>query len=613
MLGVLSVPSTAARLLPAAPRLLARAAAPAVGLAAGAAAGTARAGVRGADAAARVARVARNALPGAGDHWRAGARAHLAVRPLEQEHARRAGGTGHLARRMAEALADHPDVVLAYWDQGLARLVVTATGEEAAERVMDHAAGLRRAARPRPGGRRRGGGHPSGRPDRGACRRGHARRRRRRDRRRLHRLRAAAAAHPPDGDRGRDPAAGEPALPRLAARAHRRHPHGPRYRPAPTPPCTVPARPPPPSCSTVPCGPRQVAETVARSAAFESVHDRLCAPDRVSLAPVPDGPPRPPLRASPPAQEYAAHASAGSVLGAAATLLVKHDAGEAAEAVLAGSPKAARYGPAAFHAPAERRPGPHRRPGPRPGTAARTGDGRHGRPCTRAPCAPRTASPTRGPSRCWTRPAGPGPGRRRGTIRPWRTSPVSPTRSNRRPPAAGRRRACEARGDEGAVLVVARVHRRRARRPGALRAADVAIALPDRDGAVVWGADILALHGLPGRVAGADRDPGRPPGGPPGPDPGPLRRRAVRAARRHRRVRAAEAAGGPCCRGSGTRPSTSPPRRRCCPGRGPRWARRRPRAPHPRPRVHLAPAGPRRGPGPAGASNRPPRRGRSRR
>ncbi|MDF3150157.1 hypothetical protein, partial [Streptomyces sp. T21Q-yed] len=37
-------------------------------------------------------------------------------------------------------------------------------------------------------------------------------------------------------------------------------------------------------------------------------------------------------------------------VGALATLLVKHDGTEAAEAVLAGSPKAARYGPAAFHA-----------------------------------------------------------------------------------------------------------------------------------------------------------------------------------------------------------------------------------------------------------------------
>ncbi|MEU7291173.1 hypothetical protein AB0A81_39120, partial [Streptomyces flaveolus] len=48
----------------AGPRLVARGTAPAVGAAAGAVAGTARAGVRGADLAARAARGARAALPG---------------------------------------------------------------------------------------------------------------------------------------------------------------------------------------------------------------------------------------------------------------------------------------------------------------------------------------------------------------------------------------------------------------------------------------------------------------------------------------------------------------------------------------------------------------------
>ncbi|MGW4568694.1 hypothetical protein ACWEN3_42225 [Streptomyces sp. NPDC004561] len=98
MVHLLTVPTAAARLLPAAPRLIGRAAVPAVGLAAGAAAGTVRAGVRGADAAVRVARVARNVLPG-DDHWRSGARAHLALRPVEHERVRGAGGTAHVAQR----------------------------------------------------------------------------------------------------------------------------------------------------------------------------------------------------------------------------------------------------------------------------------------------------------------------------------------------------------------------------------------------------------------------------------------------------------------------------------------------------------------------------------
>ncbi|WP_256642557.1 hypothetical protein, partial [Streptomyces murinus] len=87
MPGLFTVPRATLRLLPAAPRLLARAAAPTVGVAAGAAAGTARAGVRGVDAALRVARVARNTLPGSDDHWRSGTRAHLALRPATPEPA----------------------------------------------------------------------------------------------------------------------------------------------------------------------------------------------------------------------------------------------------------------------------------------------------------------------------------------------------------------------------------------------------------------------------------------------------------------------------------------------------------------------------------------------
>lgn len=99
MLALLTAPSAAVRLLPKAPALLAqasaRAAAPAIGAAAGALAGTARAGVRGADSAARVVRVARNALPGARGHWRSGARAHLALRAADPEQVRRpaAGST----------------------------------------------------------------------------------------------------------------------------------------------------------------------------------------------------------------------------------------------------------------------------------------------------------------------------------------------------------------------------------------------------------------------------------------------------------------------------------------------------------------------------------------
>ncbi|MEU6668397.1 cation-translocating P-type ATPase [Streptomyces sp. NPDC046727] len=490
--GLLTVPSAVARLLPAAPRLLSRAAAPAVGMAAGAAAGTARAGVRGADAAVRVTRVARNALPGAGGHWRSGARAHLAVRALEQELARRADGTGELARRLADALADHPDVLFAYWDQGLARLVVTATGEQAADRVVDHAAGLaERHGLVLAGGDVEETTHPADPAG----------------------VRAAVATLAADGI-GTAVAMTAYALrlppsPRMVTAVVTLLRENPRFRAwlrgrlgdAPMDIVLACANAAAHGAGQTPTSlvldgalrTCQVAETVARSAAFDSVHDRLCAPGRVSLAP--EGPPRPPLRESP-AQEYAGHASAGSVLGAAATLLVKHDAGEAAEAVLAGSPKAARYGPAAFHAVLS-------------AALARTGV------LVRAPerlrqlemagtvvlhsGALRTEDGEADP---WAEPVL-DTARRAGLRVVLVDDPALEDFTGLADRVVDARRPLddvvhEARGDEGAVLVVARV-----RAAGehdllaALRAADVAVALTDRDGAVVWGADILALHGLP--------------------------------------------------------------------------------------------------------------------
>ncbi|MFI0808755.1 HAD-IC family P-type ATPase [Streptomyces echinatus] len=492
MPGLLTVPAAAARLLPAAPRLLARAAAPAVGMAAGAAAGTARAGVRGADAAVRVSRVARNALPGAGDHWRSGARAHLAVRPVEGEQARRAGGTGHLARRVAEALEEHPDVLLAYWDQGLARLVVTATGEEAADRVLEHAAVLaERHGLVLAGGDVEETTHPADPAG----------------------VRAAVATLAADGVGTAVALAAYtlrlPPSPRMVTAAVTLLRENPRFRDwlrarlGDTPMDLVLA------CVNAAAHGAgqtptsllldgtlracQVAETVARSAAFDAVHDQLCAPGRVSLAA--GGPPRPPLRVTP-AQEYAAHASAGSVLGAAATLLVKHDGAEAAEAVLAGSPKAARYGPAAFHAMLS-------------AALARTGV------LVRAPKrlrqlemagtvvlhsgALRTEDGEADP---WAEPVLDA-ARRAGLRVVLVDDPALEDFTGLADQVVDARRPLddvvyEARGGEGAVLVVARVQEGDGDDvPAALRAADVAVALTDRDGAVDWGADILALHGLP--------------------------------------------------------------------------------------------------------------------
>ncbi|MFF0585680.1 HAD-IC family P-type ATPase [Streptomyces sp. NPDC003781] len=362
----------------AGPRLLARGTAPAVGAAAGAAAGTARAGVRGADFAARAARVARAALPGGSRDWRAGPRAHLALRPAATDEVRRAGGTERVARRVATALAEHPDVLLAYWDTGLARLVVTATEDTLTDRVVDHAValaeqhGLTRADQagrsgPADGHDRSG---PAGRADSAG----------------------RAERYGPDDLVDEPDHPGDPAPVRVAAvalgadvlgiaaavtGARLRLPPSPRLvtavatllreNPAfrawlrerlgdhrmdvalAAANAAVHGAGQSPTSLVLDGALRvcQLTEAVARGAAFEVVHDQLCVPGRGSLPAVPALRPAP--RTSP-AQDYAAHASAGSVAGAAATLLVKHDVAEAAEAVLAGSPKAARYGPAAFHA-----------------------------------------------------------------------------------------------------------------------------------------------------------------------------------------------------------------------------------------------------------------------
>ncbi|MFG2352663.1 HAD-IC family P-type ATPase [Streptomyces sp. NPDC048521] len=491
-LGLLTVPSAAVRLLPAAPRLIARAAAPAVGVAAGAAAGTARAGVRGADAAVRVARVARNTLPGAGDHWRAGARAHLALRPLEHEAARRAGGTAHLARRVAETLAERPDVLVAYWDQGLARLVVTATEDEAADRVMEHAAELaERHGLVLSGGEVEETTHPADPAG----------------------VRAAVATLAADGV-GIGVALGAYALrlpptPRVVTAVVTLLRENPRFRAwlsdrlgagrmdlaLAWANAAVHAAGQTPTSLVLDGALRacQVAETVARAAAFDRVHDQLCAPGRISLAA--QGPPRPPLRESP-AQEYASHASTGSVLGAVATLLVKHDGAEAAEAVLAGSPKAARYGPAAFHALLST-------------VLARTGvlvrDPDRLRQLEMAgtvvlhPSALRTEGGEADP---WAEPVLDA-ARRAGLRVVLVDDPALEDFTGLADQVVDARRPLddvvyEARGESGAVLTVARVRAAEEHDVlAALRASDVAVALTDQDGAVVWGADILALHGLP--------------------------------------------------------------------------------------------------------------------
>ncbi|MFD0313383.1 cation-translocating P-type ATPase [Streptomyces flavalbus] len=491
-LALLTGPSSGVSgVLLAAPRLLARGAAPAVGAAAGAVAGTARAGVRGADAVVRVTRVGRNALPRGGPAWRSGRRAHLALRPAHAERLRRAGGLEKAARRVATTLAERPDVAYAYWDGGLARLVVAATEDALTDRVLDKATDLAEKhglgpedeaveefAHP---------GDPAG-------------------------VRTAAAALAAD-------AAGVvaavtasvlrlPPSPRHVTALVTLLRENPRFRGwlrarlgRSRMDLVLAAA----NAATHGAGQTpiallldgtlrgfQLADTVARAAAFDAVHDELCVPGRPDVAA--DHCPRPPLRTSP-AQEYAAHASTGSVLGAAATLLVKHDASEASEAVLAGSPKAARYGPAAFHAAL--------------GTAlARTGV--LVRDTDRLRQLETAETLVLHPSALHTPEEG---------VDPWAEAVLDAARRARlrvvvvEDPAlgdftaladhviSGDRPLAEVVGrmrDRGGVITVARP---RSADDGelltGLLGGDVAVALADQDAAVVWGADVVAPHGLP--------------------------------------------------------------------------------------------------------------------
>ncbi|MYS90992.1 MULTISPECIES: cation-translocating P-type ATPase [Streptomyces] len=317
--------------------------APLVGAMAGAAAGAARSTAQGVtsvyDTTRRVRNVARNALSG-GQHWTAGQRVHIALRRSD-------GEIGGIARKVAGELLDHPDVIAAYWDEGLSRLVITVAEDAVTDRVSERATalatrlGLTEGADPEA----EEATHPG---DPGE-------------------VRATAAAILLDAAGAAGALAGRslrlPPTSRIVTATVTLLRENPRFRAllrkrfgthgmelvlaaanaaahgvGQTPLALV--------LDGVLRG-TQLTEAVARAAAFEALHDDICHEQRTSL-PYPSDT-RPPLKVTP-AQEYASHASTGSLAGAAATLLVTHSAREAAEAVLAGSPKAARYGPAAFGA-----------------------------------------------------------------------------------------------------------------------------------------------------------------------------------------------------------------------------------------------------------------------
>ncbi|MBT3149589.1 cation-translocating P-type ATPase [Streptomyces sp. CHD11] len=321
--------------------------APLAGAVAGTAAGAARGAAQGLtsvqDTTRRLSHVARGAL-GGGRHWRAGHRVHLALHGPD-------GTLAPLARKAAAELLGHPDVLTAYWDEGLARLVVTAVTDTAGDRVSEHAValaarlGLTEEAGPEEPEEETASAHPGDPRD----------------------VRLAAAGLLLDAAGAAGALAGRslrlPRSPKAVTAAVTLLRENPRFRAllrqrfgrsgmelllaAANAAAHGAGQSPVSLVLDALLRTGQLAEATARAAAFETLHDALCLERRTSI-PCPAGV-RPPLHVTP-AQAYAAHAGTGSVAGAAATLLVTHDAAEAAEAVLAGSPKAARYGPAAFDA-----------------------------------------------------------------------------------------------------------------------------------------------------------------------------------------------------------------------------------------------------------------------
>lgn len=297
-----------------------------------------------ADAAVRTGRVARNAAT-AGT-WRTGSRVHVPLRPAPEAATGRGGDLEAAARRVARTLREHPDVVSAYWDGGLARLVLRVTQEAVTDEVT--AKVTRLAARyglESPDEQVLERAHPGGA---GGVRAqalalacdtagivtaltARAVRLRSSPRpvtaavtllREDSRVRAAL--------RRRLGASGTDVL--LAAAGAAAHGFGQS-----------------PASLVLDAALRagQLTEALARGAAFDAAHDRLCAPGRVSVSGERISRPGIVRTAG---QEYADQAVTGSAVGAAATWLFTRSPAEAAEAVLAGAPKAARYGPVAFTA-----------------------------------------------------------------------------------------------------------------------------------------------------------------------------------------------------------------------------------------------------------------------
>ncbi|NLU74047.1 cation-translocating P-type ATPase [Streptomyces sp. HNM0575] len=291
-------------------------------------------------------RVARDTVAPRSGPRRAGSRMHLGLRFPPGAPVRTAERLETAAGKVAVELAEHPDVLLAYWDGGLGSVVVTtaedAVGERVAARASELAAehGLEHVSEPAPEH-----GHPG--DVRGA------------------RVEAAALALDIAGiatafaARAVLPARAPEALvasvsllredSRVRGTAARLL--GPDASDlllgaAQAAVCGF-ARSPGPLLLDAALRATQLVRSLTQLATFEAVHDTLCAPDRLTVAK--DATVRPALRTCPD-ESYSNTAVNGMVGGALATLLFTRSLDRAAETVLAGVPKAARFGPSAFTA-----------------------------------------------------------------------------------------------------------------------------------------------------------------------------------------------------------------------------------------------------------------------
>ncbi|OEV30503.1 ATPase [Streptomyces nanshensis] len=290
--------------------------------------------------------VARDALTPRVGQWRAGSRMHLGLRYPRDAPEGTAEGLEAAAEKVAAELAEHPDVLLAYWDGGLECVIVRAVEAAACERVADRASeiaaehGLEHI-----GERTPEHGHPGD----------------------VRNARVEVAALALDAAGIATVFAGRAVLPARAPEALVASVsllrEDSRVRAAlgrllgsdasdlllgaaQAAVCGL-AQSPGPLLLDAALRATQLVRSLAQLGTFEAVHDTLCTPDRPTVAKGATG--RPALRTCPD-ESYSDTAVNGMLGGALATLLFTRSVDKAAETVLAGVPKAARFGPAAFTA-----------------------------------------------------------------------------------------------------------------------------------------------------------------------------------------------------------------------------------------------------------------------